>query len=151
MTDLLLSLLRHLCTTVASTQVLVHPLPYAPTPVSGTSVRTAICDMPHDDSAHLGATTHNVVAHDSNTHGAVTSPTVLEDSNTHNSVTHSLVVIPSVSDQDVITDPTSYASIRNYSTQYPSDMSSTTTTIFNTHTVRILSSTGTIQYKYYSR
>ena len=83
-------------------------------------------DMPHDDSAHLGDTTHNVVAHDSNTHdGACTSPTVLEDSSsTYDRVTHSLVV-PSVSDQYVITDPTLYASIRNYSTQYPIDMSST--------------------------
>jgi hypothetical protein len=38
------------------------------------------CDMPHDNSAHLRATTHNVMAHDSNTHdGAVISPsTVLQ-------------------------------------------------------------------------
>ena len=70
---------------------------------------------------------------DSNTYdGTFTSPTVLEDSNTHDSVTHSLV-IPSVSDQYVITDATSYASVRNYSTQYPADMSSTT--VPNTHTI----------------
>ena len=70
---------------------------------------------------------------DSNTYdGTFTSPTVLEDSNTHDSVTHSLVV-PPVSNQYVITDATSYASVRNYSTQYPADMSSTT--VPNTHTI----------------
>ena len=84
------------------------------------------CVMPHDDSVHLGATTHNVVAHDSNTHdGACTSPTVLEDSSTYDSATPTLVV-PSVSDQYVITDPTSYDRVRNYSTQHPTGMSSTT-------------------------
>ena len=96
------------------------------------------CDMPHDDSAHLGATIHNVVAHESNTHdGAVTSPTtVLEDSSTNDSATHYLVV-PPVSDQYVITDPTSYASIRYYNIQYPTDMSSTT--VPNTYTVMVYS------------
>ena len=39
-------------------------------------------------SAHLGATTHNVVAHDSNTHdGAFTSLTVLK------TVTHTIVLL----------------------------------------------------------
>ena len=60
---------------------------------------------------------------------------------THNSATHSLVV-PSVSNQYVITDPTLYASIRNYSTQYPTEMSSTT--VPNTYTV-----TSTTRYKEY--
>ena len=91
------------------------------------------CDTSHDDSAHPGVTTHNVMVDDSNTHdGAFPSPTVLEDSSTNDSATHSLVV-PSVCDQYEITDPTSYDSIRKYSTQYPTDMSSTTGP--NTYTV----------------
>ena len=61
--------------------------------------------------------------------GTFTSPTVLEDSSTYDSATHVLVV-PSASDQYVITDPTSYDRVRNcilpYSIQYPTDMSNTT-------------------------
>jgi hypothetical protein len=45
MADLLPSLMRHHCTTVASTQVLAHHLPYYQTPVAGTSVHTAIHPM----------------------------------------------------------------------------------------------------------
>ena len=69
------------------------------------------CDTSHDDSAHpAGVTTHNVMVDDSNTYdGTFTSPIVLEDSSTYGtSVTHSLVV-PFVSDQYVITEPTSYS------------------------------------------
>ena len=67
------------------------------------------CDTSHDDSAHSGVTTHNVMVDDSNTYdGTFTSLlTVLEDSSTYDSATHALVV-PSASDQYVITDPTSY-------------------------------------------
>ena len=63
---------------------------------------------------------------DSNTYdGTFTSPTILEDSSTYDSATHALVV-PSASDQYVITDPTSYDTrVCNYSTQYPTGMSST--------------------------
>ena len=64
--------------------------------------------------------------------GAFTSHTVLDDSSTYDSVTHSLVV-PSVSDQHVITDPTSYTSIRNHSTQYPTDKLSIT--VPNTYSI----------------
>ena len=93
-------------------------LPYT----SGRYIYTH-CDTSHDDSAHPGATTHNVMVDNSNTHdGAFTSPTVLEDSSTYDSTTHPLVV-PSDSDQYVTTDPTSYASIRNYGTEYSTDMS----------------------------
>ena len=75
------------------------------------------------------------MAHDSNTHdGAVTSLTVLQDKNKQDNTTHSPVV-PSVSSQYVITDPTSYASVRKYSTQYPTDMSSTT--VPNTYTINL--------------
>ena len=50
-------------------------------------------DISHDDSAHFGATTHNVMVDDSNTYdGTSTSPTVLEDSSTYDSATHALVV-----------------------------------------------------------
>ena len=57
------------------------------------------CDISHDDSAHSGVTTHNVMVDDSNTYdGTFTSPTVLEDSSTYDSATHALVV-PSASDQ----------------------------------------------------
>ena len=45
--------------------------------------------------------------------GTFTSPTVLEDSSTYDSATHALVV-PSASDQYVVTDPTSYGRARNY-------------------------------------
>ena len=93
------------------------------------------CDTSHDDRAHPGVTTHNVMVDISNTHdGAFTSPTVLEDSSTYDSATHSLVV-PPVSDQYMMTDPTSYASISNNGTQYPTDMSSTV--VPNTNTVRV--------------
>ena len=85
MMDLLPSLLRHLCTTVASMQILVHPQPYSPhthTSVTGTSVHTTHCDMPLCStticivcSVHLRTTAHDVMAYDSNTHdSAVTSP-----------------------------------------------------------------------------
>ena len=67
------------------------------------------CDISqHDDSAHSGVTTYNVMVDDSNTYdGTFTSPTVLEDSSTYDSATHALVV-PSASDQYVVTDPTRY-------------------------------------------
>ena len=72
------------------------------------------CDISHDNSAHSGVTTHNVMVDDSNTYdGTFTSPTVLEDSSTYDSATHALVV-PSASDQYVVTDPTSYDRVRNY-------------------------------------
>ena len=72
------------------------------------------CDTSHDDSAHPGATTHNVMVDDSNTYdGTFTSPTVLEDSSTYDSATHALVV-PSASNQYIVTDPTSYDRVRNY-------------------------------------
>ena len=59
-------------------------------------------------------TTHNVMVDDSNTYdGTFTSPTVLEDSSTYDSATHAQVV-PSASDQYVVTDPTSYDRVRNY-------------------------------------
>ena len=62
------------------------------------------CDISHDDSAHFGAT-NDVMVDDSNTYDSTfTSPTVLEDSSTYDSATHALVV-PSASDQYVITDP----------------------------------------------
>ena len=77
-----------------------------------TVVRVTIID--HDDSAHSGVTTHNVMVDDSNTYdGTFTSPTVLGDSSTYDSATHALVV-PSASDQYVVTDPTSYDRARNY-------------------------------------
>ena len=116
MTDLLPSLMRHQCT-------IVHHLPYAHIPVTGTSVHTATYDISHDDSAHFGATTHNVMVDDSKTYGGTfTSPIVLEDSSTYDSATHALVV-PSASDQYVITDSTSYDRVRNYSIQYPNGYS----------------------------
>ena len=72
------------------------------------------CNTSHDDSAHSGVTTHNVMVDDSNTYdGTFTSPTVLEDSSTYGSATHALVV-PSASDQYVVTDPTLYDRARNY-------------------------------------
>ena len=86
------------------------------------------CDISHDDSAHSGVTTHNVMVDDSNTYdGTFTSPTVLEDSSTYDSATHALVV-PSASDQYVVTDPTSYDRVRNYySIQSPDGYSITLT------------------------
>ena len=74
-TDLLPSLvLRHLCTTVASTQVTSTSTPSTVRPHTSDRYICTRCNMPHNNSAHFGATTHNVVAHDSNTHnGVVTS------------------------------------------------------------------------------
>ena len=118
MTDLLPSLMRHQCTTV-------HHLPYAHIPVTGTSVHTATYPMTIVRTS-VPLTTHDVIVDDSNTYdGTFTSSTVLEDSSTYDSATHALVV-PSASDQYVITDPTSYSEydrVRNYSIQYPNGYS----------------------------
>ena len=51
------------------------------------------CDMPHDDSVHISATTHNLqlTTHNSQrTMVRVTSPTVDQDKSTQDNTTHSL-------------------------------------------------------------
>ena len=110
MTDLLPSLMRHQCT-------IVQHLPYAHTPVTRTSVHTATYPMTIVRTpVPLLTTSWSMI---------VTRTTVrLLPLPSLKTVAHMIVlltplVVPSASDQYVITDPTSYDRVRNYSIQYP--------------------------------